>query len=323
MAYQKINQFIDTDEQIGAFSGYIKRSQPTIAGMVAQFFGENGEDADTILALSLTKFLDAQVYVSIRIIKDSLGNVMKKNGEFPEIANFIGVVRRAVPSRNGMTAQFFAPNGEDADAVNDLNKSFYQDCLVYIDVRGKLAKYKTRPIEHQISVHQTIDNSYLNKATEYQKKEYSKKEKTFKKLNDTLKLSGFLRNTDVLFNLGNESEYEDWLMTKGCSFPFVDSVCHNEPIQLLSVKGIMSHFNPIPFCEEHILEVEKDYNILPSGVKFLEMKQQLLIQDWAWHLMKQKFSLTGNEEPDVEKVISWSSEKGLQRLLPNTYKIIK
>jgi hypothetical protein len=321
MAYSpdKLN---NTDEQIGAFSGYIKRPQPNMAGMIAQFFGENGEDADTISALSLTKFQDAQVYVSVRMIKDALGNVMKKDGQYPEIARFLAVIRRPMPSKNGMTAQFFAPNGKDSDAVNDLGKSFYQDCLVYIDVRGKLAAYNAE--NEPVEINQMIDLNYLNKVTDIQKKEYSKKEKSFKKLNEHLSF-GFLRNLDVLAAVGNETDFKNWLLqNKSCVFPVEGASCPDEPIELfeLNTPNSLDKYNYVPLCEHHHELISQDMNILPNGEKFLEMKHILLAQEWAWDYIKKNFSLTGNEEPDPEKIIEWAAQKGIGHLLPKQYKVL-
>ena len=71
MAYTGKSSDLITNEQLGVFSGYIRRPIPNQSGMIAQIFGENGDDADTILALSLSKYQDVQVYVNIYLIKDS------------------------------------------------------------------------------------------------------------------------------------------------------------------------------------------------------------------------------------------------------------
>lgn len=331
-AYQSPDKLIDTDEQIGAFSGYIKRPQPNMAGMIAQFFGENGVDADTISALSLTKFQDAQVYVSVRMIKDALGNVMKEGGQYPEIAKFLAVIRRPMPSKNGMTAQFFAPNGQDSDAVNDLGKSFYQDCLVYVDVRGKLAAYNRE--NETVEVNQMIDLNYLNRVTDIQRKEYDKKSKGFKKINETLSF-GFLRNLEVLAAIGSETDFKNWLLqTQSCVFPVSNqskndndnstSKCLDEPIELfeLNTPNSLDKYNYVPLCEHHHQLISENIEILPNGEIFLEMKHILLAQEWAWSYLKKNFSLTGNEEPDPEKIIDWAASKGINHLLPKQYKAL-
>lgn len=48
MAFTGQQPVLKTDEQLGAFTGYIRRPTPANTGMTAQIFGENGNDADTI-----------------------------------------------------------------------------------------------------------------------------------------------------------------------------------------------------------------------------------------------------------------------------------
>ena len=193
---------LKTDEQLGAFTGYIRRPTPTNAGMTAQIFGENGNDADTILALSLSKYQNAEVFVNIYLIKDASGQIMKKDGVYPLISSFLGFVRRSMPKNEGMIAQFFSPNGSYADEVSKLSKSDYLDCLVFVDVRGNLAVNKQQ--ELQIENIKDIDTNYISTMTKLEKKEVEKREKTYKKMNEHLQFSEFLQRKDVLIALGNE-----------------------------------------------------------------------------------------------------------------------
>ncbi len=320
--YNNPHQYLDKQDHIGSFSGYIRRSQASMAGLVAQFFGENGEDADTITALSLSKFQDAQVFITVYLIKDALGKIMKDNGHYPKIASFYGVIKRPTPKRDGMIAQFFAPNGSDADEVNNLNKSCYLDCLVYVDIKGKRLAEEEKIKEFNTDVDNLIDVGHVDKATEAQRKEYHKKEKNYRKNNEILKLSGFLRNIDVLSKIGKSHEYKNWLMeNKQCCFPIVDAKCDNEPIELYEIKGLIKAYNFLPFCSEHY-ELIKDgnYETLPSGITYLEMKQIQFVQEWAWTNLQQKFSLTGKEEPDPSKIIQWAIENELVNQLPSKYR---
>ena len=69
-------------------------------------------------------------------LKDAVG-VDKRDpetGHYPIIARFNSVIQRPKPSDAGMTAQFFAGNGENADEVNKLGESSYLDALVYVDL---------------------------------------------------------------------------------------------------------------------------------------------------------------------------------------------
>lgn len=315
MAYQGSAKITDSDQQIGCFSGYVRRPLPHMAGMVSQFFGDNGEDADTITALSLTKFQDVQVFVQVYLIKDADGLLMKQaDGKYPRVSSFMGVVRRPAPSRNGMIAQFFAANGRDADSVNDLGRSSLQDCLVFVDVRGKLAagKEKENP---NLSIE--LANEQVQKVTETQKKEYAKREKSWCKLNDELKFSTFLRNAKVLYTLGTEAEYNSWLITNNrCVFPEDNKLCNETATKTIEIKGILPHFNHLPFCVEH---ADKVKNANETQMKYLEMKQLIFTQEWAFKQLQKRFSLTGNEEPEPKKIVQWASENSLQGFLPERY----
>lgn len=58
---------------IGGFEAYIRRPRPTVSGMIAQFFAPNGQDADTVLALGMTRYQDCRVHVTIRLVQDADG----------------------------------------------------------------------------------------------------------------------------------------------------------------------------------------------------------------------------------------------------------
>ncbi len=314
-AYTKLNQFIQTAEQIGSFSAYVRRPVPNLSGMLAQFFGPNGEDSDSILALSLTKYLDAEVFVSVYMIKDANGMVMKEpSGSYPKIAEFLSIIRRGLPNKGGMLAQFFATNGEDSDAINELGKSKYQDCLVYIDIRGKYAKTQKEEITDPSTI---IEQEYANRVSQHEIKEYQKKEKQFKKLNQDLSVKGFLRHHEVLYALGTHNDYIDWLTTQGCCW---HNTCTNDPVIPFEIKSIAPYFNYLVFCEEHLDLIKENVEILPGGETFLQMKQMIQIQTWAMSVLRQRFSITGKQEPDSAKIAAWARENKIDKYLPQSFK---
>ena len=51
-------------EQMGAFSGYIRRPQPSVSGMTAQIFGEDG--AAKLLAINPTTLISKLKKLGIR-----------------------------------------------------------------------------------------------------------------------------------------------------------------------------------------------------------------------------------------------------------------
>lgn len=316
-SYTKINQFIQNSDLIGAFSGYIRKPQPSLSGMVAQVFGPNGEESDSILALSLTKYLDAEVFVTIYQIKDCNG-VLKKmpNGQYPKIAEFLGVIRRALPTRGGMTAQFFTSNGKDADSVTELGKSIYFDSLVFVEVRGKFAYQNSNDY---LSPTKTIDEEFANKVSQYEIKEYKKQEKTFKKYNDQLALSGFYKKTDVLLALTNENDYINYLSNNGCCWPGAKD-CLTHKTTPYKIKQINGPFNYLVFCDEHLSMINNDLKNLSGGFTYLEMKQGLKLQEFAIFEFQNKFALQSGYEADSYKILEWAKLNKLDKYLPSSWK---
>ena len=132
-----------SNEQLGVFTGYLRRPSTTQTGMTAQFFGPNGQEADMIATLALSKFQDIEVFVSVYLIKDANGQLMKDNRKYPVITSFLSYIRRPTNSKHnsdaGMVANFYAPNGPGADAMTPLCMSDLVDSLVFVDIRGSLA----------------------------------------------------------------------------------------------------------------------------------------------------------------------------------------
>ena len=123
-----------TGDALGSFVGYLRRPKSSAAGLTAQFFGENGDDADVIAALHLTRFLDQPTKVTVWMLKDRNGRSMKKNGEWPKLTEFVGTIRRPMPSQNGQVAQFFGENGPNSDAVSTLAQTSCLDALVFVEM---------------------------------------------------------------------------------------------------------------------------------------------------------------------------------------------
>ena len=318
MAYtgQPTNQ--ENSEQLGAFSGYVRRPIPSMNGMTAQIFGENGDDADTILALSLTKYQDIEVFVNIYLIKDSFGKIMKEGDNYPLISSFIGFVRRSMPKKDGMIAQFYAPNGEHADSIANLSKSNLQDCLVFVDVRNKISTGQKETILAENIAE--ITQNYLGKITIGEKQEMQKKSKSFRKMNEILELSDFLNRIEVISSVGNVEDYKTWLIkTQTCSH-LQEKHCLNHS-STVKVEGLLKPFNYLPVCEEHLLILE-DISHIEKNNLYYEMKQRLLLKQWVWSRFKEKFSFDGNSEPNPELVIEWASSKNLAKYLPKKYQAI-
>jgi hypothetical protein len=319
MAFTGQQPVLKTDEQLGSFTGYIRRPIPSNTGMTAQIFGENGNDADTILALSLTKYQDAEVFVNIYLIKDAIGQIMKKDGTYPLISSFLGYVKRSMPKKEGMIAQFFAPNGIYADEIAKLSLSDYLDCLVFVDVRGNLA-IKNQDLIQQQNIKE-IDTHYINKMTKNEKQAFEKREKTFKKMNELLQFSEFLQRKEVLTNLGSEESFQNWLKEKKlCSHYEENEPCKNLSIVMKS-DFLPKPFNYLPICKYHFNDLQ-NYDHFSQNRKYYEMKHHLLLKEWALQILSEKFSYNGKGEPDPKKVIEWAASKNLSHYLPIKYNSI-
>lgn len=314
MAYTGKQSDIITDEQMGVFSGYIRRPKPTQTGMVAQIFGENGDDADTILALSLSKYQDTQVFVNIYLVKDPNGRIMKQGETYPLISSFVGFVRRSMPQKDGMIAQFFSPNGEHADEVALLSKSDYQDCLVFVDVRGAMAARSREQIA--IENQKQIEENYTERITKHQKTELVRRERQFKKMNEHLHFSEFLYRVEVLKSLGDSENFQTWLKNQLCSH-HQEGTCLQEA-HAVEVDFIFKPFNYLPVCDEHEAALADEQHIKEHKA-YYEMKHKLLTKEWAWHRMKEKFSYDGRSEPDPSKIVDWANTKNLSRFLPSKF----
>lgn len=305
--------------QIGAFSGYNRRPLPTASGLTAQFYGENGEDADTISALNLTKFLDADAVVNVYLIKNSVGQVMKEGGNYPKIASFVSKIQRPKPLRDGLIAQFFSLNGEDADAINDLGKTRYLDAFVYVEILKPQAV--AAPARAAGAVALPAPSAELDalaqQLTPAERKELAKRSKAFAGANSLLKLSGFLNQEAVWAVLGNELEYKRWLEPIPCCASG-ESPCKNEsaPFKIPAENHV--RYSWIPLCAAHSEQAMA--GALPGGISFMRLRRQVLIQQWAWERLKAALGTDPSvDEPDPVKVMNWANENKLSQYVPANY----
>lgn len=224
----------------GAFAGYVRRPKPSIHGMTSQFFGENGQSADTILALSLTKFQDREVGVKVYLVKDPNGMLMKQeDGLYPLLTYFNGFIQRSMAQKDGMTAQIFAQNGVNADALSETSKTEYQDALVYIEImsepldelaildqvgtlgymramnkkEGNVVCIQTPSYAANVTKH--IDELYKDTIPLSQHKQLEKAQNKSKKLWEKLKKSGFFKNDYVVGKIASQEAFKTYLSKFG------------------------------------------------------------------------------------------------------------
>lgn len=311
----------DNSLQIGAFSGYNRRPLPDRTGLTAQFYGENGDDADMISALSLTKFLDADVFVKVHLIKDSHGQIMKTAGAFPMISSFQAKIQRPKGLRDGMVANLFAPNGANADQVNVLGLSKFLDSLVFVEILKPEAAplTPTTPKPNLDSLPETSSelDELAQHLTPFERRALQKKGKAFAEANRLLKIAGFLRTPAVWPRLGSELDYQAWVDTIPCCAPG-DTPCNNHATAFKIPAETHMHYMLIPFCEMHAKIAEE--GVMPGGIAFFRMRRDILIQEWAWQRIKETVGATpGLDEPDPQKIFSWAHQNGLTQNIPANY----
>ena len=322
----------ENDETIGSFAGYVRRAKTTSQhGVVASFFGENGEDADCIAALNLSQFQDVEVLINVYMIKDSNGRDMRsqETNTYPIISTFISRIQRPIPSQNGLTAQFFASNGADADSIVELGKSMYQDALVYVDLRGKLANKNVYEYENQ----EAIIESHAHKLSQSEMKAYKLKEKKFLKLNQALLSGNFYGDESVLKVINELYPYEEFLKEEvKCVYKQFNNMAQTNNIDACGCEAENKYhtnnddkdkYNYVLLCDKHndvILDlVEKDNSNDNLMILYLQQKNIALKKAWAITYFRNEFSLTGKEEPDSYKMLCWAKENKLGSKLPETF----
>ncbi len=103
------------------FTGNIRRPYGLAAGVRAELFAFNGDDADAVLFLGRTSLQDALVRV-----------VLTRDGQ--DFGQFDAYVRRPAPKLLGMVANFYAENGAEADRITALGLSKFVDLAVHARV---------------------------------------------------------------------------------------------------------------------------------------------------------------------------------------------
>ena len=314
---------------IGAFSAYIRRPVPTKSGMLAQFFGEDGDDADTITALSLTRYVDSDVQLDVFLIKDDVGRSLKNaDGSFSRISSFKAKILRPKPTKSGMLAQFFAKDGDDADRAVELGYSKLQDALVFVEV--KKPEDAEAPASAGRRADQT-DPAFLRpqmdeasqKLTPAERKEVQKRAKAWDEAARQIKLSGFMRAPAVWAALGNQADYVEWTSHwKCCANKDGGHLCSKEakPFQIsnASTPAAARQFEFVPLCEEHTQIAQQGLSGIQGGEHYLRARQHALVQEWAWERLREAVNALPDIAPDPHQVIAWAKQHNLAHLLPRT-----
>lgn len=314
MAKNKLYDEHKIGDTIGVFVGSIRRTKYSNYGLTTQIFGENGENADYITALHLTKFLNVFVKVSIWGIKTSEGVSMKdKEGKYPQITSFIAKIKRPRPSDTGQTALFFAENGENADQANILNESKYVDALVSVQIQLADENVKIKDIETDIPL-DDLENAG-DKLSEKERIKLEKERKNDMEAEDLLLKTGFFLIESVYKTIGSDNDYKKWTLTQPCCFN--DQNCDNSELKAYQV--LMGQpYKYIPLCKKHqkvVLSPQED------DTMYINLLNLLKINKLNWVLSKIKTDLNIKlEDPvPVNKMKNYLLDKGLVRYLPDNY----
>lgn len=320
-ATESSEDILQVGDSLGSFVGYLRRPKSTSSGLIAQFFGENGEDADVISALHLTRFLDAHVKVTVWMMKDRMGRVMKTNGEYKKLTEFIGVIRRPQPSNMGQVAQFFGENGPNADAINILNQSVYLDALVYVEMHQAVLGMMVEDLVTD-SPGQVLEEK-SQRMTSTEQAEFKKVQKRAQEGMRMLEMSGFFRQDSVLAVLGRETDYDEWLSTQPCCHPG-NQPCTNQPVVAWQVPGT-KRYSKIPLCAEHAAQWDDNSVTLPDGsapLAFAQSQQIYYVQRWARFALNKKLNIPQDRLPTPGAVFTWALDKKVQGFIPSSFKAL-
>lgn len=306
-------------ESIGGFSGYNRRPASSSTGLTASFFGENGKNADVISVLHLTRYLDLPVKVTVWLIKDNTGRLIKKNGNYIKITEFIGAIRRPKASMGGQTAQFFGANGLNSDAVNALNKTEYVDALVYIEMQKADANMLAEQIKTPDPIAEIERES--TKLTEAELKEVKVQQRKAVEANRILTMNGFYHNTDVHKVIGTPEDFKNWVRTQPCCSPGARA-CPNTPVLAFTfAESISDKYNFIPLCKNHVEAWESGEEIqgVVSLISFARNRKKALLAEWTKQTIRALLGIPKGSEIPPKRLYTWAIENNLQKSIPSGY----
>lgn len=302
-------------QQVGTFMGRLIRPRASRKGMTVQILGENGQDADTIVALHLSSLLDTQVSVQVVFIKHGDGRYFKKDGEWLRFPLFEATIKRPTSHAEGLIAQLFAENGKHADTVNQLNLTEYLDSMVYVVIRKADGQ----------SVATTIDPSELEEASRHLTPSEIKGQAAQQKLARgawrMLTMSGFFRKDAVLRALGDTAQFAAWIPTQACCHPG-QVACQNGDVEAFLIPDPGLRFRHVPFCHEHAAVWETGSVVLPNATSphtFLLGEQARLVHQWAQARLRELLNTPAGHDPTPSAIQRFAIEKHLTNALPDGF----
>lgn len=326
---QQADRFVPQPEQdnedhipagtvVGAFAGYLRRPKSSGQGLTAQFFGENGPDADTICALHLTRYQDCLVKVVVWGIKDKDGKLLQEGGKNPLLTEFIASIKRPAPSMHGQTAMFFGPNGPNADAINALNQTRFLDSLVFVEITK--ADPGMTPADIQISTPQEALAEQANRRTPNENRAIAQQQKKAAEALRLLRLAQFFQNEAVWSVLGTEQHYNDWLTQQVCCHPGTVP-CNETPVMPFKIPG-GKRYHVVPLCRHHAAQWDRGEGSSAGAqqpLAFLHTRHTSLIQRWAEIRLRQALNVPEGFDPTPNAIYDWAIQNKLTTMIPRTF----
>lgn len=312
-------------DTLGGFSGFLQHSKPAKgldgkSGMMAHVFGENGDDADVITALNLTKYQNVPVKITIWSIKNKDGKLLKykEEGEdkFPKICQFIGRIHRPTSSMLGLTARFFGEMGGNADAVNELNKTEFYNSLVFVLVQLADDNMLLSEIETYDPTDELIEESV--KLTPKELKALEKKQQKFEEADNILVMQNFYGNPKVIELLGSHLDFEKWIKEQPC---IVSN--RTEDVMAYPIIKNVPIYNFVPLSKSYKDKLEngdlkEEFNIVDVQ-SFLTQWNKKLLLEFARSKLKEKLGIPQQYFLDPNMVYTWAIKNNLNKLIPMHY----
>lgn len=304
---------------IGSFLGFLRRSKSTRHGLTAQIFGENGNDADFIAALHLTRYLDAPVKVSVWMVKDKNGRLFTDKGQQPLLTEFIGRIRRPQSSDQGQTALFFGENGPNADAINVLNQSRYLDALVLVELQKATPGMLAADIPTQAPTEEL--EAGKERLTTEEAALLKKHQKRAEQAQTLLRQSGFFSQAPILRVLGSAQDYREWLCSQTCCQPQPGKgPCQQGPVLPMEVIGTrLGDYNAVPLCAEHrdmwLSETPPDMGP-QGGQAFLSSQALMFVQRWSQDALRKALKVPAGFSASPNLIFAWAADHQLRGMLP-------
>jgi hypothetical protein len=305
---------------LGSFTAFLRRTKTLREGLVAQFFGENGTDADQLALFNFSRFLETQVRLRMWVIKDSQGQlVLNAQGEHQALTPFVATVKNSRSTRDGMLGQFFAANGPDADAANELNASKLVDAMVLVQV----IKGAT---DTDVVAADTTPTSELQAAakrlTPLEERKLQQQQKVAGKAWEMLLAHGFFRKEVLWKALGGEPVYREWLTHQRCCHPG-DAPCQHVPVEAYTIPDPTLRYPYVPLCREHAEQWRSGMVNLQgrsaSPMAFLQTEHAANLQRWAQVRLRDVLQVPSGYDPTSSAIYRFAFDRQLTNILPGAF----